>query len=87
MLSHGDEFGRTQNGNNNVYCQDNELSWMDWSMLKEEKSAAMLGFTKRVLAIRNHHPVFRRKRFLAGGPLGADVKAVSYTHLTLPTKA
>ena len=74
MLSHGDEFGRTQDGNNNVYCQDNELAWMDWSMLKEEKSAAMLGFTKRVLAIRNHHPVFRRKRFLAGGPLGADVK-------------
>lgn len=74
MLSHGDEFGRTQDGNNNVYCQDNELSWMDWSMLEEEKSAAMLGFTKRVLAIRNHHPVFRRKRFLAGGPLGADVK-------------
>ena len=74
MLSHGDEFGRTQDGNNNVYCQDNELSWMDWSMLKEEKSAAMLGFTKRVLSIRNHHPVFRRKRFLAGGPLGADVK-------------
>lgn len=74
MLCHGDEFGRTQGGNNNVYCQDNETSWMDWSLLDEEKSATMLGFTKRVLNIRRNHPVFRRERFLAGGPLGSDVQ-------------
>ncbi len=46
MLCHGDEFGRTQDGNNNVYCQDNETSWMDWSLLDEEKSATMLGKPK-----------------------------------------
>ncbi|WP_165242530.1 glycogen debranching protein GlgX [Corynebacterium lizhenjunii] len=74
MLAHGDEFGRTQNGNNNVYCQDNELAWMDWSMLDLPKNAAFFGFVKRVLRIRHNHPVFRRQRFLAGGPLGSDVR-------------
>ncbi|QCB28765.1 glycogen debranching protein GlgX [Corynebacterium endometrii] len=74
MLAHGDEMARTQNGNNNVYCQDNEISWMDWESLKEEKRARLHLFTKRLLKIRKEHPVFRRQRFLAGGPLGADVR-------------
>ena len=74
MLCHGDELGRTQGGNNNVYCQDNEISWIDWSMLDQEKNAAMHGFTKRLINIRKNHPVFRRQRFLAGGPFGSDVK-------------
>ncbi|AKE39482.1 Glycogen operon protein GlgX like [Corynebacterium camporealensis] len=74
MISHGDEMGRTQGGNNNAYCQDNEVAWMDWSLLDQEKHQAMYGFTKRVIDIRRRHPVFRRERFLAGGPLGADVQ-------------
>ncbi len=74
MLCHGDELGRTQDGNNNVYCQDNEISWIDWSMLEQEKNVAMHGFTKRLINIRKNHPVFRRQRFLAGGPFGSEVK-------------
>ena len=72
MLSHGDELGRTQNGNNNVYCQDNELAWMDWKQLEE--NASLHEFTRRLIDIRRRHPVFRRRRFLAGGPLGSDVR-------------
>ncbi|MCS5479328.1 glycogen debranching protein GlgX [Corynebacterium sp. YIM 101645] len=72
MLAHGDEMARTQFGNNNVYCQDNELAWMNWDQLKENSSLHQ--FTRRLLNIRRRHPVFRRRRFLAGGPLGADVR-------------
>ncbi|RNE49460.1 glycogen debranching protein GlgX [Corynebacterium alimapuense] len=72
MISHGDEMARTQNGNNNVYCQDNELGWMNWEQLEE--NSTLHAFTKRLLNIRQRHPVFRRRRFLAGGPLGADVR-------------
>ncbi|MDY3127631.1 MAG: glycogen debranching protein GlgX [Corynebacterium sp.] len=74
MLAHGDEIGRTQGGNNNVYCQDNEIAWMDWSLLEKDKHAELFRFTKRVIAIRNNHPVFRRERFFSGGPLGANVR-------------
>ena len=65
MLLHGDELGRTQGGNNNVYCQDNEISWMDWDL--DETQRELLAFTKRVVALRQGHPVFRRRRFFAGG--------------------
>ncbi len=64
MISHGDEIGRTQSGNNNVYCQDSTLSWMDWSML--DTNVDLLMFVRRVTALRKAHPVFRRRRFLAG---------------------
>ncbi|WP_211276113.1 glycogen debranching protein GlgX [Corynebacterium aquilae] len=70
MIAHGDEMGRTQMGNNNVYCQDSELSWMNWQ--QAEDNAGLVAFTKRLLRIRANHPVFRRRRFLAGGPLGDD---------------
>ena len=70
MISHGDEMARTQGGNNNVYCQDNEISWMDWQQL--EDNAALHAFTRRLIEIRDHHPVFHRRRFFAGGPLGTD---------------
>ncbi|PRQ12503.1 glycogen debranching enzyme GlgX [Corynebacterium sp. 13CS0277] len=70
MIAHGDEMGRTQLGNNNVYCQDSTLSWMDWR--QAESNASLVAFTKRLLRIRANHPVFRRRRFLAGGPLGDD---------------
>lgn len=72
MISHGDEMARTQDGNNNVYCQDNELAWMNWEQL--EDNSTLHAFTKRLLNIRRRHPVFRRRRFLAGGPLGANVR-------------
>ncbi|WP_328809890.1 glycogen debranching protein GlgX [Rhodococcus sp. NBC_00294] len=67
MLAHGDEMGRTQQGNNNVYCQDSELAWMDWSLA--ETNADLVEFTSRVIALRNDHPVFRRRRFFEGRPI------------------
>ncbi len=68
MLLHGDELGRTQGGNNNVYCQDNEISWQDWS--EAPKHADLITFTAGVSALRHAHPVFRRRRFFAGRPIG-----------------
>jgi glycogen operon protein len=62
MLLGGDERGRTQQGNNNAYCQDNEITWFDWSSADDE----LLAFTRRLVAFRKQHPVFRRRRFLAG---------------------
>jgi glycogen operon protein len=62
MLLAGDEAGRTQQGNNNAYCQDNEITWLDWSSQDKE----LLDFTRRVIAFRMAHPVFRRRRYLAG---------------------
>ena len=59
MLLGGDEMARTQGGNNNAYCQDNEISWFDWEQLDGE----LLAFTQRVIAFRKRHPVFRRRRF------------------------
>ncbi|HEX2213116.1 MAG TPA: glycogen debranching enzyme, partial [Mycobacterium sp.] len=67
MISHGDEIGRSQGGNNNVYCQDSEISWMDWSLC--ETNADLLEFTRRVTGLRTRHPVFRRRRFFEGKPI------------------
>ena len=58
----GDELGRTQNGNNNAYCQDNEISWVDWSAADGD----LLSFVRGLVAFRQSHPVFRRRRFLTG---------------------
>ena len=80
MLAHGDEMGRTQHGNNNVYCQDSELAWMDWSLT--ETNADLLGFTRNVIALRTDHPVFRRRRFFAGGPVRAKDTARDIAWLT-----
>ncbi len=62
LLLGGDELGRTQQGNNNAYCQDNPMTWFDWAPV----DADLLSFTRRLLALRKAHPVFRRRRFLAG---------------------
>ncbi len=62
MLLSGDELGRTQAGNNNGYCQDNELSWIDWESVDQD----LLAFTKRLIKLRTEHPVFRRRRFFEG---------------------
>ncbi|CAN5406140.1 glycogen debranching protein GlgX [soil metagenome] len=64
MLLHGDELGRTQQGNNNVYCQDNALAWIDWNL--QESQQELLDFTSTLIHLRRDHPVFRRRRFFAG---------------------
>ncbi|MET9411147.1 glycogen debranching protein GlgX [Streptomyces sp. NPDC002935] len=64
MLSHGDELGRTQRGNNNAYCQDNEVSWIDWRLSGEQRE--LMEFTRRAIALRAAHPVLRRRRFFLG---------------------
>jgi isoamylase len=78
MLLGGDELGRTQRGNNNAYCQDNEITWFDWSVADD----ALVRFTTDLIALRRRHPVFRRRRFLNGAsaadlrwftPSGADM--------------
>jgi isoamylase len=78
MIEHGDEMGRTQQGNNNVYCQDSELSWMDWSLT--ERNAGLLEFTKKVTTLRKDHPVFRRRRFFDSTPIrtGAQVRDIAW---------
>ncbi|KAA0111815.1 glycogen debranching protein GlgX [Mycolicibacterium sp. P1-5] len=78
MIAHGDEIGRTQQGNNNVYCQDSPLSWMDWSL--KETNADLLEFTAKVTALRKAHPVFRRRRFFDGEPIrtGDQVRDIAW---------
>ena len=73
MLCSGDEIGRTQGGNNNAYCQDNEISWVDWTLSKPQQ--ALLTFTRGLIALRQKHPVFRRRRFFQGRRIrGMEVK-------------
>jgi len=77
MISAGDEIGRTQDGNNNAYCQDNELSYLDWQL--DDEREQMLAFTRRLIALRRKHPVFMRRRFLQGeAPEGASSKDVTW---------
>lgn len=64
MICHGDEMGRTQAGNNNVYCQDNELAWVNWNLNATQQD--LLHFTRRVIKLRKDHPVLRRRRFFYG---------------------
>ncbi|WP_339523930.1 glycogen debranching protein GlgX [Pseudomonas sp. EA_35y_Pfl2_R111] len=64
MLLAGDEFGRTQHGNNNAYCQDNELSWVDWNI--DEEGHVLIAFCQRLIDLRRSHPILRRRRFLVG---------------------
>ena len=77
MLLHGDEMCRTQGGNNNAYCQDNEVSWVDWSLSPAERD--MLAFTQEVIRLRKHHPVFRRGKFFYGRRVrGGAVKDLTW---------
>ncbi|HXZ06929.1 MAG TPA: glycogen debranching protein GlgX [Paraburkholderia sp.] len=66
MFLAGDEFGRTQQGNNNAYCQDNDISWLDWQRAASAEGAQMTAFVARVTALRKHHPLLRETRFLFG---------------------
>jgi glycogen operon protein len=78
MIAHGDEIGRTQQGNNNAYCQDSELSWVDWSLV--DKNANLLTFARKVTELRRKHPVFRRRRFFEGEPIrsGDEVRDIAW---------
>jgi glycogen operon protein len=67
MLSHGDELGRTQRGNNNAYCQDGPLTWIDWQ--PDAAGRELLDFARRVFALRREHPVLRRRSFFSGHPV------------------
>ena len=65
MICHGDELGRTQDGNNNGYCQDNQITWVDWAKVDVD----LLAFTRQMATLRREHPVFRRRRFFDGRPV------------------
>ncbi|WP_406270287.1 glycogen debranching protein GlgX [Actinacidiphila glaucinigra] len=69
MLAHGDEFGRTQQGNNNAYCQDNELAWVPWPKEDDADTERLHDFTRQMVWLRRDHPVFRRRRFFHGRPV------------------
>jgi glycogen operon protein len=75
MILSGDEIGRTQGGNNNAYCQDNEISWLDW----ETKDEEMLGYFRALSAFRSRHSAFRRRRWFQGRPLhGAGASDIAW---------
>jgi len=75
MLLAGDELGRTQHGNNNAYCQDNEISWLDWRL--DDGKRHLLEFTRRLIGLRRAHPSFRRRDFFQGRPIhGGGVKDI-----------
>jgi len=77
MLAHGDEIGRTQNGNNNVYAQDNEISWVDWNLDKRKR--AFLAFTRDLIAVRDAHPSLGRPRFFQGRKIrGSPVEDLAW---------
>jgi glycogen operon protein len=76
MLSGGDEIGRTQRGNNNAYCEDNELSWHDWNL--DGRRKALLAFTRRLIGLRRRHPVLRRKLFFYGRAIYSDIKDLTW---------
>ena len=80
MLQAGDEIGRTQQGNNNAYCQDNEISWLDWNLDDERRK--LLEFTRRLIRFFHQHPVLRRRKFFQGHPLrGSEAKDVTWYRL------
>jgi glycogen operon protein len=77
MLCGGDEIGRTQGGNNNAYCQDNEISWFDWTL--DGRARRLLGLTRKLIRFRRAHPELRRRKFFQGRPLcSADMKDLTW---------
>ncbi len=77
MLLGGDEFGRTQNGNNNAYCQDNKISWLDWNLQVENSD--LLDFTRQLIYFRCQHPVFHRRKWFQGRAIhGSDVNDIGW---------
>jgi glycogen operon protein len=77
MLCGGDEIGRTQRGNNNAYCQDNEISWFDWKLDRTQRD--LLAYTRALIGFRKRHPVLRRRRFFQGRRIrGSEVKDIAW---------
>ncbi|MGL5082141.1 MAG: glycogen debranching protein GlgX [Microcoleaceae cyanobacterium] len=77
MIVSGDELGRTQRGNNNAYCQDNEVSWIDWEL--QDSNATLLDFTRQLIYFRRLHPIFRRRKWFQGRAIyGSGVKDISW---------
>jgi glycogen operon protein len=77
MLSGGDEWGRTQKGNNNTYCQDNDISWFNWEC--DEKQNQFLEFTRKLIQFRRDHPAFRRPKFFQGRRIrGSEIRDVMW---------
>ena len=77
MLPGGDEWGRSQNGNNNTYCQDNEISWLNWE--RDEKQNQFVEFTRKLIQLRRDHPVFRRPKFFQGRRIrGSEIRDVMW---------
>lgn len=77
MICGGDEFGRSQNGNNNAYCQDNEVSWFNWNLSPDAQS--LLKFSQRLVHFRHEHPIFRRPKFFQGRPIrGTNIKDIMW---------
>jgi isoamylase len=77
MLNGGDEWGRSQSGNNNPYCQDNEISWFNWE--RDEKQNQLLEFTRKLIQLRKDHPVFRRPKFFQGRRIrGSEIRDVMW---------
>jgi isoamylase len=77
MICGGDEWGRTQNGNNNPYCQDNEISWLDWE--RDRKQNQLFEFTRKLIQLRKEHPVFCRPKFLKGRRIpGSEIRDVMW---------
>ena len=77
MISHGDEYGRTQQGNNNAYCQDNDIAWMNWDWGEENQK--LFEFTKKIIAIRNEHPVTHRRRYFKNRQIhGEGIKDIRW---------
>ncbi|MEU6981305.1 MULTISPECIES: glycogen debranching protein GlgX [unclassified Streptomyces] len=78
MLVAGDEMGRTQGGNNNAYCQDNEIGWLDWSLPDDPGRAQLLALTRRLLDLRHRHPVLRRRAFFSGRPAADGLRDLAW---------
>src|SRR6185295_1682576 len=77
MICGGDEIGRTQRGNNNAYCQDNELSWHNWKL--DRPARELLAFVRQLFTLRQQHPVLRRRRFFQGRRIrGSEVKDIAW---------
>jgi glycogen operon protein len=76
MLLAGDEIGRTQQGNNNAYCQDNELSWIDWQLNRPRQE--LLAFTRLLIELRHRHPVLQRRKFFQGRSIRGEIKDLTW---------
>jgi glycogen operon protein len=79
MILAGDEIGRSQGGNNNAYCQDSEIGWIDWSRIDSDEASALRSFVRRLIRLRREHIVFRRRRFFRGEVIpGTTVKDITW---------